>query len=198
MAKISLLDVYQQAFGYRAIPAVGLQTTAQVPASSKLDEISVSKTYNEDESGQFTRSSSTMGVPFFMPIKIDGFQLPNEPIVTIRGNKTIIKTPIDGNEGTFKQHYALGDYLITIKGICILDEDSEEYPEEQVRALRKIIEKRNGLDVVCRLLSIWNVNHLAIEGFDFPAIEGAPGMQPYELTCSSDKYFDLELLEGND
>jgi hypothetical protein len=195
---MNLLELYSTTFGYKGIPHVGLKQSAYVPEGSKLSEIEIVKAFGEDSTGSFTRTSSTLGTPFFMPCKIDGFQLPNEPIVTLKKTKTIIETPIDGNEGTFKEHYSGGDWNITIKGLCIMDDDTDEYPEEQVRALRKIIEKKTGLDVVCRLLSYFNINHLSIYDCDFPAIEGAPGIQPYELQCKSDKYFDLELLEGND
>lgn len=195
---MNLLELYKSTFGYKGIPHIGLQQTAIVPKGSKLSKIEVNKTFGEDLSGNFNRTLSTMGTPFFMPCKIDGFQLPNEPIITLKKTKTIIETPIDGNEGTFKEHYSGGDWSINIKGLCILDDDSDDYPEEQVRALRKIIEKRTGLPVVCRLLSYFNVDHLSVYDCDFPAIEGSPGIQPYELNCKSDTFFDLELLEGND
>lgn len=197
MAKVDLLQLYQKAFGYKGIPAIGVHQTAIVPKGSKLNKIDTVKSFSEDNTGKFNRTLSTLGTPFFMPCKINGFQLPNEPIITIKGNKTIIETPMDGDEGTFKEQFSMSDWQIHIKGLCILDEDSDEYPEEQVRSIRNLIQKKTGLDVVCRLLSIFNIDHIAIYDYDFPAIEGSPGIQPYELQCKSDKYFDLELLEGN-
>ena len=194
MANLNLLEVYQRAFGYKGIPRIGLAQTAIVPESSALNDIETVKDFSGDT--DFSKQNSFLGTPYFMPCKIFGIQLPNEPVITIKGSKTIIETPIDGNEGTFKEHYALGDYGITIQGVCVLEENSDEYPEAQVRSLRRIIEEKTGLDVVCKLLSYFDIKHLAIKSFDFPSIEGAPGMQPYTLECASDKYFDLELLDG--
>jgi hypothetical protein len=199
MAKIDLSEAYKRVFpfngGVRIMPPPVDFVFPPINFGKPLDIV---KSIGEDATGNFTKTRSTLGTPFFMPCKIDGFQLPNEPIVTLRSTKTIIETPIDGTDGTFKECYANGDYQITIKGICALDEESDEYPDEQIRAIRKFWDKRTGVDVVCRLLSIYNINHIAIKSIDWPAIEGAPGMQPYQIECLSDKYFDLELLEGND
>lgn len=195
MAKFDLiLLAYQQAFGYRGIPFIGLNTTSTVPGAKPLSGIQT--TTEANASTGFNRNSSVLGTPFFMPCKLDDFQLPNEPIIEIRGHKNIIKTPVDGNEGSFKELYSLSDYQVIIRGIATLDTDSEEYPEAQVRALRQIVEKPAAVKVVNNLLGYFGIYNLAIEDCFFPAIEGAPGMQPYELVCLSDKFFDLELLEG--
>lgn len=197
MAKIDLLEAYNRTFFFRGNVRV-MPPPVDFVAPIIPRKVSTTKTIGEDTSGQFVKTRSTLNTPFFMPCKIDGFQLPNEPIVSIRGSKTIVETPIDGIEGTFKENFSNGDYQITIKGICVNDDDSDDYPDEQLRQIRKIWDKRTGLSVVCKLLSIYNINHIAIKSIDYPPIEGAPGMQPYQIECLSDRYFDLELLEGND
>ncbi len=195
MAKIDIIQAYQLAFGYRGIPFIGLKTTAIVPEASPGSEIETIKETGEAKGG-FNKTSSVFGTPLFMPCKLDDFQLPNEPIVEIKGSKIIIKTPIDGDEGTFKEKWSLGDSVIRIRGVATLDTNSDEYPERQVRAIRSLIEKPGSIKVVNNFLGYFGIFNLVIEDYDFAAIEGAPGMQPYELICSSDKFFDLELLEG--
>ncbi len=191
--KIDILDAYFKAFGAKHHPSLGYRpvTVWHLPNFIPIKTI---KSASPD--GSFIDNMSMLGTPYFMPLKLDGKQMPNEPIIELSGGKSIIKTPIDGNEGTFKESYSLGDYHITIRGICVNEGITDEYPHRQVRMIRDIIEKKVHISCVCKLLGYFNIKHLAIEDFKFPAIEGCPSMQPYELTCLSDKFFDLELLEG--
>lgn len=195
MERFNLIQVYEKAFGTQLIRMALTNSPVTVFPTAGFGPI---KTITDAaESGaMFAQRYNMFGNPFFMPCKIDDFQLPNEPLIEISGSKTIIKTPIDGNEGTFKEHFTKGDYVITIRGICVNEDDTDDYPEEQVRGIRDIIEKQEHVSVTNRLLSFFNIDHLAIESFRFPAVEGAPGMQPYELSCLSDRFMSLELLEG--
>lgn len=158
---------------------------------------------------KYERSKDTAnGVVFYMPtqlqISLPGaaeelYQLPNEPLISLSGQKTIIKTAIDGNKGSFKEGFALEDYTITIRGLAINNErENEDYPEEIVRKLRRICEIQGSLKVVNELLSMFGITRLVIESFDFPDLPGAPSVQPYIFQCVSDQEFELELKQrGN-
>lgn len=156
---------------------------------------------------KFIQKSSLLGTPIIMPLKmqitpkgqpVDFWEFPNEPIVEIKGTKKIITTDIDGQEGSFKEIYSLGDYSISIKGVAVTESgDSEDYPEDTVRRLRQIYEMRHHLEVVHPLFTLFNIKHIAITDFNLPSIEGAPGMQPYEFMALSDKEFELELKPAN-
>jgi|ERR1017187_2546136 hypothetical protein len=185
------------AAGYKGVPTfnfANLKNKASVAGPNSVDNIPTI-----DDTGivntDFNKSSSELGTPYFMPCKLDDFQLPNEPLIEIRGMNNIIKTPIDGNEGTFKEKWSLGDYVVRIRGIAMLETNSDAYPEAQIRAIRALIEKQEDVKVVNNLCAYFGIYNLAIENWDFPALEGAPGMQPYELHCLSDSFFDLTLLE---
>jgi hypothetical protein len=198
MDKGTTLNALQLAFGYKAVPYFGLNVIANVPPESAYAGIATVSEPGANSVG-FPKPLSLLGTAFFMPCKLDGIQLPNEPIIEISGSKTIIKTPIDGKEGTFKEHFAMNDYAVTIRGVAVNENNSDDYPELQVRQLRTIFEKRNSVEVVCKLLSMFNIKNLAIVDFNAPPIEGAPGMQPYEFICLSDQLsdLDLDLLEGS-
>lgn len=134
-----------------------------------------------------------LGVPIALPCDLDGERLPNEPLIDITGEKLIVKTQIDGQDGTFKELYSTGDWQVTIRGICVDEENPDEYPEDQVRAIRNIIEVKQHIKVVNRLTALFNIEYLAIEQYSFPAVPGELGMQGYELRCVSDKEFPLRL-----
>ena len=45
------------------------------------------------------------------------------------------------------------------------------------------------------LTTLWGINLIAIEDFDFPELFGAPGAQAFQLDCLSDQPFELELID---
>jgi hypothetical protein len=185
MAKLNLIEAYRQVFGYKAVTFYPLDTTVRV-------EKAATEKFSKDASSAFNETSF-LGTPFFMRTSLDGFKLPNEPIVEISLTKNIIKTPIDGNNGTFKELYSNGDYMITLKGLAINDAEPDNYPEEIVRKLRSIVEKNQSVSITNDLLTFFGVDLVAIESASFGVLEGFPGVQPYEFHFSSDKEFDIEL-----
>jgi hypothetical protein len=137
---------------------------------------------------------SALGTPFFMPVELDGWKLPNEPLIEISGSKTLIKTQLDNNKGTFKELFAINDYQVIIRGFCVED-NSDNYPEAQVRRLKNLCEKRSSIIIVNKLTGYFSIDKIVIESYNFPAIEGYQNLQPYELMCWSDKDFSLDLIE---
>lgn len=167
------------------------------PIGTRWDEAAVRRYDNQNPSDG--------SVFYYMPTKLqisapgeaeELYQLPNEPLIAISGSKTIVKTGIDGIKGTFKEGFSIDDYSITIRGIAINeDRESEEYPQEIVRKIRRIAELQGSLKVVNDLLSMFGITRLVIETCEFPDFPGAPSVQPYILNCLSDQEFDLELKQ---
>jgi hypothetical protein len=122
------------------------------------------------------------------------WQLPNEPLISVQGKKSIVMSSIDGQDGTFKELYSVDDWRVVIQGICINDDSlSEEYPQEQLRKIKRIINVKSSLKVVNDMLTIFGINRLALVDYDFPSLPGVPSAQPYTLTFVSDNEFELEL-----
>jgi hypothetical protein len=155
---------------------------------------------------KFETRSALLNTPIMMPMKIqispkgeplEYFTFPNEPIVEIRGNKRIVKTPLDGQDGDFKELYSLGDYSVTIRGVAVDEKyDNENYPEDLVRKLRTVYELKHHLEVVGPLFTIFNIKYISFDdGPSFSLIPqpGEISMQPYEFQAVSDKEYKLEL-----
>lgn len=212
--EFNLRDAYIQAFGYiakpRIYPGLSDKATAEKAQTSALKngkfELSNGGEYKGLKAfASEERGKSLMGTPLYFPVQMQiskpgeelrYWKLPNEPLISISGGKNIIKTQIDGQDGTFKELFSKADYQITIRGICIQDDgtsDDDSYPEEQVLKIRQILEIKKGVKVVCEFLRLFGIDMLAIESYRFPDLVGSPNMQPYEIVCSSDKEFDLEL-----
>jgi hypothetical protein len=130
------------------------------------------------------------GDELFLPCSINDVELPNEPVISLKGKKRIIKTPVPGLPGTVKEHIQLDDYQITIKGIAVND-DEDDLPQEQIRELREMAETLAPLKITNRLLSYFNIDEIVITSFDFPGVEGHQNMQAYVFQCLSNQTIDL-------
>lgn len=130
------------------------------------------------------------GDELFLPCTIENIQLPNEPIISLKGKKRIIKTAVPGLPGTIKEHIQLDDYQITIKGIAVND-DEDDLPQTEIRELRELAETLAPLKITNRLLSYFNIDEIVITSYDFPGVEGHQNMQAYVFQCLSNKTIDL-------
>jgi hypothetical protein len=189
-------DLLRVSFGYKRLYYMPNLSLTRKGEKAKYDGLTALET-------KFDQKSSYLNTPIVMPLKlqisakgepVELFQLPNEPIVEIRSIKKIVETEIDGQDGSFKELYSLGDYAITIRGVAVDENyDNEDYPEELVRKLRTINELRHHLEVVGPLFTLFNIKYLAIREFNLVPQPGAISMVPYEFICSSDKEYKLEL-----
>lgn len=122
-------------------------------------------------------------------VQYDDFQLPFTSTVEVIFQKNIVKTPLRGGRGEFKELIGSSDAKIRIRGILI-GEDMKR-PEQGIRQLYEIERVPKELAVVCNYLSWLDISYLVIESLTFPDLKGQPSMQPFELQCSSDKPIQL-------
>lgn len=196
---LRIQDVIAQLWGYKRLFYFPVANTNKT-ANSQYTNL-------QPIDSKFDYQKSVLGTPIIMPLKIqisakgepvEYWQFPNEPIVELKSSKKIIETDIDDKQGgTFKELYNLGDYSITIRGVAVDDKESDDYPEDLVRKLRRVNESKTHLEVVHPLFTLFNIKYISIYDFDLPSIEGAPGMAPYEFMAKSDREFDLELKHLN-
>jgi hypothetical protein len=183
-----LSQLYQKAFGYVA-PPYPLEGYAP---NNPIDTVKAVV-------GSFKRKSM-LGTEFFMPIKLAGYQLPGEPIISLQGMKNIVRTPVAGTpnkkdfRGTVKEQTSIDDYRIRIRGVIINEEDLDDYPADSIRQLREVYETLGSVEISCQLTNIFNIGLIAIENFDLRGIEGAQGAEAFEITGYSDQPEELELI----
>ena len=174
---LDLVSLYTSAFGYVALPfnKGSMPVTSGVAKSQWGNQFPDTKVYRA-------------------PCTIGNFQLPNEPMIEIKGpKKSIVETGIDGIDGTAKQIFGIEDYLITIKGIAIQLDGSDSYPEDIMRQINILCKQKNNLDITNAVAQLYGINKILIYDVDYPAVEGAQSWQPYILTCKSDFDFDLKV-----
>jgi Domain of unknown function (DUF6046) len=136
------------------------------------------------------------GQQLFMPIKIGGLILPNEPTLTITGRKTIVETALVGStrRGTVKELISVEDYQLTVRGICINVHQSQ-YPEDQVKGIHDLFLQNVAHKIQCGLTSLLGIYRVVVKEISFPEMIGVQHAQAYQLTMVSDEDFILELDE---
>ncbi len=118
-----------------------------------------------------------LGGSFRLPCRLDHrnlrdihlYQLPNEPIISVKGGKQITTTNIRRTSGigTVKEERALKDFQITIKGIALNTEETA-YPTEQITRIKEICTAPGVVYIDCELTSLFGIHQLSIVDFDFP------------------------------
>ncbi len=140
---------------------------------------------------------SPQGGSYFLPIKIgtnptNHWQLPNEPIMSLSGGKMIKETSIRRGKGrgTVTEERGLKDYQITIRGLAI-NEEENDYPETQIRNIRRICEHEGVVYLRSYITDLYNVQKISIKDFDFPRFPAnSIRVQPYVIQAKSDMDFE--------
>lgn len=199
--QFDIKSLYQAVFGH--LPGGGYSETPieatieqSVPYFSGLAAA-------DDESGEFVTVRRSLnantfdGRPLFMPVKIGGLLLPNEPTILITAQKNIVETALAGSarRGTVKELISVEDYQITIRGIALTEEMEKklQYPEDMVKKINDLFNNPVSLEIECALTNLLGIYRVVIKSVAFPEMVGVQHAQAYELQCVSDEDFDLEL-----
>jgi hypothetical protein len=112
-------------------------------------------------------------------------------IVSVSQTKNIIATPITGRDGTVKEYIALGDYMVSISGI--LTAANGQYPEESIAALAMAKKAPVSLEVVNKLLQLYDIDNMVIADYSIPQEPGKYSTQVVNIQAWSDNPFIINL-----
>jgi hypothetical protein len=223
-AKYDLGELYQRAFGYTAAPYPEVLLEAIIPPTRRpvaqpyssvresgdgrhqaqpFNDLRLVKESKKVRGGNLS-TASMLGAEIRMPmaLKIPGtqnelFQLPNEPIVSIRGGKETVITSLNrgGKRGTVKEEVNLNDYEIAIRGLAI-NEQENDYPDQIIRQIRTLTEHPGSLEVVGFLFELFRINLVTVQDFYYPRDERMPiRVQAYEIKFISDEDFEIDFVK---
>lgn len=118
-------------------------------------------------------------------------------VVKITGKKTIVKTPLSERGGTVKELYSIDDYVISIKGFLI-DENNRVWPDKEIKQLKQLFCINTAIELDNALTNQFlhtdnNINNrVVIDSFELPEVEGGSvHIRPFSMTLESDSVFDL-------
>lgn len=103
----------------------------------------------------------------------------------------IIKTEIQGRDGTVKEYIGEDDARITIQGV--IPGTNGVYPQTEVSLLNQWRKAPISKGAVCGFLQMLGISNLVVESCNIPQIVGGYSYQTFSLNCISDNPVELVI-----
>lgn len=116
-------------------------------------------------------------------------------LMTVTQSKTIIRTPIQGRNGTIKEYISDGDFQIEIEG-SIISQYLNVFPEDDFRTFNKILGRGKQIDVACDFLALCGIYTMVIESAKMSQKMGSRNEVPFNISAWSD--FAEEIILPDD
>lgn len=114
-------------------------------------------------------------------------------LVSVNRTKRVIKTPVQGRDGTIKEYISSGDYTISVNGQ--INSTTSTFPEKQVQDLNAIMNANASVSVVSTFLNDgFDVGFLVIESDSYRQVRGSRNSIDISFQAVSDVSIDLEEL----
>lgn len=112
-------------------------------------------------------------------------------LITATQEKNIVRTKIQGRNGTIKEYVSDDDWQINIKGV-IVGELSNKRPSDELKKLDKYRESPLALDIISNFLDDIKVYTVVIMGITYEQREGMRNVYDFNINCYSDEPFELK------
>lgn len=192
---IDIQNIYRQ---YFAKPYVAAKQTDN-KADSASYRIKVGKDTNMSGDG-FWFADRYNGIDVMMPVTLYSGKtelfIPCSTISCTRRN-TIIRTAVAEREGTVKEQFAAGDWIITLKGV--LGVGASSFPKDDTETLIEMSKNIEPLELWCGLTDLFmpGNNKVIVESLDFPELQGSNiRHRPFSMTMESDYIDNLEVVKN--
>ncbi len=184
-------------------PPLGVLVRPYVPPSPPVDtSFPKQKDYSpvtEDPIDEVIRTTY-LGTPVFSNLIFDAepdtpenFALEIDTVLmTVDMTKNVVKTPLQGRDGTVKEYISDGDYLIDIRGE-IVSEQPNVYPKDLVTRLVNLCRVKHQLNVSSFFLQLFSVSAIVVEKFNVEEKLGSRNSVPFSIQASSDTPIELQL-----
>lgn len=197
--QINAKQLLAAAFGNGIVQAYVLDAQELEAASSNITVLENDSYEAGDENGEGT---GLLGLPIFQRIYFDDagdvIEL-SDALVDVSLPRNIVKTQVNGLNGTVKEFVSNGDYEITIRGFLI-GSNPYKAPEKEIRKFRKYFtDKTKALSVTGKIFDLLGIDKIVVENWTLPQLPTYINIRPFELKCVSDigdeKYIELNTEE---
>jgi hypothetical protein len=113
-------------------------------------------------------------------------------LLTVDRPKRVVKTEIQGRNGTVKEYIGFDDYGVTIN--IIIPGSNGRYPVEEVLALWKVLDAPVAIPVISNYLNNLGVYYLVLESPTMPQEAGRYSQQPITIKAVSDYPLVIQAL----
>jgi Domain of unknown function (DUF6046) len=122
-------------------------------------------------------------------------------LFTVRNNKNIVVTPVQGRNGTVKEYISGGDSVISIRGVIagkrgIYPMQGTTVNGKEVNSVEKFIKAMNApvaIDVNSWYLNMLGIYSMVVTSFELPQTQGMYETQFFEIEALSDEPFIIDL-----
>jgi hypothetical protein len=112
-------------------------------------------------------------------------------LVDVNLPRNIVKTEIQGRDGTVKEYIGEGDVQINFRGV--ITGQNGHYPSDEVESLLKIIKAPIAIPVTSDYLLSFDVTNIVFEDRGLEREEGGYSYQAYSLHAISDTPQELQI-----
>lgn len=181
-------------------PALGEAVNTLLNTQDKIEyEVALEKATTElsDYSG-YSKESHFSGLPIYMPLVLQSVKPGGEDMVldsaliALSQSKVIVKTPLEGRDGTVKEYINNGDHDINVTGL--LCNKGPGYPKELVAELKTFLDAKKPIKVIHTVLNMMGINEVVIESWSLPHTPFTNG-QTYKFKAVSEKAVELTIDE---
>lgn len=107
--------------------------------------------------------------------------------------KNVIRTAVQGRDGTIKEYIAAGDYVINISGVIVGEKGT--FPELEVERFTSLMDASASLPVVSSFLNdAIGVGDVVVDRHSIKQIRGFRDTVQINIICYSDVAIDIEEL----
>jgi hypothetical protein len=125
-------------------------------------------------------------------ISYEGVQI-NAVLLMVEQSRNIVKTSIQGRNGTIKEYISDGDYMITASGL--LTGVGNEFPEQESKALNEISIVPQQVKVTSEFLNeVFGISYIVIEKLTVAQKQGSRNEIGFSMQALSDNDIDLDEI----
>lgn len=112
-------------------------------------------------------------------------------LVSVTFHRNIVKTAIQGRDGTVKEYIGEGDAQITFRGI--ITGENGQYPSEEVSNLKQMMKAPVAIPVTSRFLQNLDIHSIVFEDRNLEQEEGGYSYQAFSLNAVSEIPIELQI-----
>lgn len=196
LSEFNLRSLLSGLSGYKGLPFPG---QVSLPQRTSIPEYEVPTAAGPRQ--EFTQKGSRLwaqheGRWYFMPVMLEhkgkSLEIPFA-VISISGEKTIVRTPMPGRRGSVKELISMDDAKISLTGLFMSADGS--YPEAAVSEMNALIQVNESIKLVSALsdLLLDPEDRVVIQSWDFPPTPGVEDVQAVKLELVSDSPFVLTV-----
>ena len=112
-------------------------------------------------------------------------------LCTVSRPTIIVKTQIQGRNGTVKEYISKDDFQVSINGI--ITGQNGQYPEAEALAVQRMAEAPVSIPVVSRFLNGMGIYNIVVTDYSMPQNAGGISRQDFSINAISDEPLELQI-----